>query len=66
MKRYLLHNNHWAIQEQKEFDPLACLVCLSKDEMMHVNSKGQTLCEKHKNDSIHYFNKVESIEGCVF
>lgn len=64
MKRYLLHNNHWIIQEALSFDPLHCLVCLNRDEMMNVNSKGQTLCEAHKNDKIIVFDSPQNIEGC--
>lgn len=66
MKRTLLHNNRWIIQEALSFDPMSCLVCLRRDEMMNVNSKGQFLCEAHKNDKIIVFENRENIEGCVF
>ncbi len=66
MKRYLLHNNRWIIQEALSFDPLDCLVCLNRDEMMHINSKGQSLCEGHKDAKVIVFDSPQSVEGCVF
>lgn len=66
MKRYLLYKNHWIIQEASSIDPMACLVCLKKEELMHVNSQGQTLCCEHKFEKVIVFENKENIEGCVF